>query len=494
MAARVCERLLLLMVVTTLVPSCTDESPPPEPYLGLAVPKDGFQVRTVGADIAPGEDAEYCEVGELPGDPGRTYIVNLIEMANARWSHHLFVNAAVPGSPVDAKLRAMNIGDRVPCLSGGSSFPEAGLEAVFGIQQAYGKVEFPKGVGREYFGRQRLLFDYHYLNTSSETVSARSALNFHVTEASRVQHLGKVFGFYNWTIDTPAGKSAGFTAECPFRRDVKVGGLTRHTHRWGTDFSVWFAGGDRAGEEIWKSSHWEEDVELVFSSPMLLKAGEGFRFRCDYNNTESHPLRFGSSARDEMCVLFGLVWDAGSARTIPSQNCDVTWTDGEGIGRPAAPGAPLPAPSAEEVAACRFGSTQPDGGLSTCADCRCNACATSIVKCALDPDCSPILLCVQRTNCGRNCGTLCQDVIDEHSSAVGLITQAASCIDMKCPACSLQGGGDAGAGDGAAPADGAAAGDGADGNGGDAADGGDSADGGGVDADAGDDAEGGVHD
>src|ERR1043165_4221923 len=73
----------------------TAEPSAPAPIISpedLPVPADGFQLHTVGADIAPGEDVEYCEIGELPGDPSETYYVTSVEIANAAHSHHVIVS------------------------------------------------------------------------------------------------------------------------------------------------------------------------------------------------------------------------------------------------------------------------------------------------------------------------------------------------------------------------------------------------------------------
>src|SRR5258708_32660743 len=93
----------------------------------LTLPADGFQVRSAGADIGPGEDVEYCEIGELPGDPGETYYVGSVELANAVHSHHLVVATALPGTPADVALRAMNLGDKVVCNGTNYEWPQEGL-------------------------------------------------------------------------------------------------------------------------------------------------------------------------------------------------------------------------------------------------------------------------------------------------------------------------------------------------------------------------------
>jgi len=400
-----------------------------EKYLGLETPTDGFQVRDIGTRIAAGDEKEYCEVAELPGDPSDTYYVKSIELANGPRSHHLIVTAAAPGSPMDGKLRAMSIGDKVPCLSAAIAFGEDGAQGVGGIQQPYGRVDYPDGVGRVFHGGQRVVFDYHYFNSGTDAVDARSAFNFHLVKASDIQHEAKGFGFYNWTIDTPPGKTGAFKGECHFKNDVNVGGLTRHTHRWGTDYTVWYAGGAHDGEQIWKSSDWEHDVDHAFAPAVLMKAGEGFRFECDYRNDETHDLRFGTSATDEMCILFGLIWDAGDAREVPDQGCSITWVDSDGVGHAADEAGGFPKPADPLVRACLGGSSKDGGALDECATCRCTSCADPIVKCAVDTECQAVLGCFQ-SGAGD-----CQSVISEHSSAVGMLQQMQSCIETECTAC-----------------------------------------------------------
>ena len=73
-------------------------------YLGLAKPTDGFQIRSVGAEIGPGEDLEFCEVGRLPGDPDTTYIAKSFELGNETGSHHLIGLCCVDRSKCDEEL------------------------------------------------------------------------------------------------------------------------------------------------------------------------------------------------------------------------------------------------------------------------------------------------------------------------------------------------------------------------------------------------------
>jgi hypothetical protein len=290
--------------------------PPPacEDVLCLQAPEQGFQVRSVGATIDSGQDVEYCEVVELPGDPSEIYYVNRFESEMTVGSHHLIVAAIVPGSPTEENAAP---GDRIPCFQT-TAFGED-LDPVTGSQAPYHEESYPEGIGRTYRGGQRLVFDYHYFNTTSGPLEARAAVNFHTVDASRVQKIARSFGFYNFAISTPPGQEASFTTECAFSSDIMVHKLTRHTHKWGTDFTVWYRGGAHDGEEIFRSANYE-DVDHVFLEPVLMQSGEGFRFECTYKNTEAHTLEFGVKATDEMCILFGTWWEAGET-AAPSQSC-----------------------------------------------------------------------------------------------------------------------------------------------------------------------------
>src|SRR5262245_15187380 len=110
-------------------------SPPAQapPYLGLATPTDGFQVRSVGAEIAPGEEREYCEVARMPGKPGDEYYVSSIELGNGARSHHLGIAIAAPGSEAIAQLEALGVGNRVECPGPRLAFGE-GIEVISTIQ------------------------------------------------------------------------------------------------------------------------------------------------------------------------------------------------------------------------------------------------------------------------------------------------------------------------------------------------------------------------
>jgi hypothetical protein len=282
----------------------------------LGVPEYGFQLRNQGTTIQSGEDVEYCEVVQMPGDSSDTYYINGFDSAMTLGSHHLIVAAIEPGSQTDQNA---TVGDRVECFGPASGFG-GDLIDVTGQQLPYHADTFPDGIGRVYQGGQKLVFNYHYFNATEAPLEARAAVNFYTAEESCVEKIAESAGFFFVGIDINDGESASYTASCTFSQDVMVTKLTRHTHQWGTEFPVEFVGGERDGDDIYTSPNYE-DPDYSFDEPVLVKAGEGFRWTCNYVNDSGHHLGFGEEAKDEMCILFPTIYSP-VAREVPGEeNC-----------------------------------------------------------------------------------------------------------------------------------------------------------------------------
>jgi hypothetical protein len=363
------------------------------------------------------------------------YWVNDLELGNGKGSHHLIVSAAIPGSPAEAKIRQMKVGDQVACLNVRLPFGEEGIVDIAATQTPYNRTKLANGVGAKYYGGQAVVFDYHFINLSTETIHTLSAINVHTTDASNVQHQMSGLSFTNYTIDTPPKTSQSFMAECHLKTAVMIGALGRHTHKFGTDFDVWFSGGAHDGEHIWTSKDWEEETQYEFPTPILMKAGEGFRFQCSYTNPGTKDLRFGTSARDEMCILAGSIWAATVGEELETQSCNIVWNDSNGVGHPADEAGGVPKAPALTSLTCELGS----GSDTECKRCTCESCGTPSLACALDPDCLAILQCVgdcvTAGGTGTDCAVQCQPTISAHSSGVGLSRQAQSCISANCNTC-----------------------------------------------------------
>jgi hypothetical protein len=218
-----------------------------------------------------------------------------------------------------------------------------------------------------------------------------------------------------------------YTGECHFGADVMLGDLTRHTHQWGTNFAVWMSGGERDGEQVFVSQDWHHETYYRFESPVRIRAGEGLRYRCEYENDTPRPLRYGTSATDEMCILYGTIWEAEDGVDIGNQDCAIVWTDSEGIAHPADEAGGFPEPAEADIAAC-LGAAPDDA----CSQCRCERCATIANQCATDPDCSAISSCFAACAAGEDCGARCLSVLDAHTPGIGSLQQRSGCFGSRC--------------------------------------------------------------
>jgi hypothetical protein len=282
--------------------------------LSLPSPASGVQVATSGRDIAAGADEEWCEVVELPGTHDERFLVGRIELALTRFSHHLIVSIAPDGSEA---LDAAALNDPVPCA--GAHLFGSGLVTLAAAAKPYVSRELPDGIGFELRGGQRLVFDYHALNTGAAPIRVEHRLNLHTVE--RIDKPARTFGFYNQYIQIPPYSERSFITECQLKDDVLVWALSRHTHRYGTDFRVWWAGGELDGELIWTSTDWEQDIEHRFDEPVVVSAGTGFRWECAFANPTDATLSFGPQAGDEMCILFGSFAALGDDADVEPQSC-----------------------------------------------------------------------------------------------------------------------------------------------------------------------------
>jgi hypothetical protein len=296
--------------------------------LDLQPPQHGFQAETLGIMIEPGEDIRWCEVLRAPGDPTMVYSVDRIETAMTAHGQDLIVSAAPPDSETGS---VMDVGSRVPCTRAGEAFGEELVE-VTSTQLGYHDERYPRGVGQVFYGGQKIALDYHYVNDGEEPLPAKVKVNFHVVDASAVQHLARTAAFNNLTIYTPPGGRSSHLAECTVSQELLVGELVRRTQSRGTGFAVWLSGGEHDGQLLWYSPN-PTDSRLKLPEPLRLRPGEGFRFQCDYRNTTALELRYGVNATDEMCMLDAKYWLADELSAAETQGCLLLEVGPDGVAR-----------------------------------------------------------------------------------------------------------------------------------------------------------------
>jgi hypothetical protein len=89
--------------------------------------------------------------------------------------------------------------------------------------------------------------------------------------------------------------------------NVKIFGMTGHTHKWGTNVKVEYLTAEDA-EAVpvydFPAWDWEEPPVVTFKPPLEMPYDSGFRFTCEWDNQSGQAINFGESADDEMCFFW----------------------------------------------------------------------------------------------------------------------------------------------------------------------------------------------
>lgn len=184
--------------------------------LSLPAPESGFQLEIEGTVIQPGEDVEYCEAVALPGTADDVYYVNRYESEMTAFSHHLNVYSVDPGTALHDEVVP---GVLRECLQPTLGYSNAGpfgdgLRYVVGSQRPRTEAAFPSGIGQKWVGGQKVVFNFHYLNTSPAPVVAKARLNLHTTSKASVIRAPQMFAMLNRSISIPPMSDASFTMQC----------------------------------------------------------------------------------------------------------------------------------------------------------------------------------------------------------------------------------------------------------------------------------------
>lgn len=93
--------------------------------------------------------------------------------------------------------------------------------------------------------------------------------------------------------------------------DVELIFASSHTHERARNFEIRRFDGKKVEDKpFYTNPYWEDPQLMNFDPPMKVKKGEGFEFRCYYDNPTENIVNWGFSAKEEMCQI-GIVFTPG---------------------------------------------------------------------------------------------------------------------------------------------------------------------------------------
>ncbi len=257
--------------------------------------------------MSPGKEVTKCTLKRLDNvDP---IFVTGLKTKLAKGSHHLIVYKS------DETEEQAEPFDCIPFTEGliGGTFP------LIITQMTEEHLEFPNGIAMKLEPNQMIRIEAHFLNYFPEDIVAHADVSFEtIKEADVVAEANMLFyGTPDFSV------KANAVTQTPWNRlsqweNTNVFALTGHTHKLGTNVEVYKTSGeDDDGDEIYpleETFNWAEAPVIQYDPPLSFKKGDGFRYRCTWDNPTNKNVTFGESANAEMCFFWAYYYPSQGYR------------------------------------------------------------------------------------------------------------------------------------------------------------------------------------
>lgn len=164
---------------------------------------------------------------------------------------------------------------------------------------------FPAGTALRLAPRQPLKISFHYANAGTSTITGEVVVRFHPVMGGATPQPLAMLWLMNEAIDIAPKSRLDLETTCTLPRDLTLYDLVPHTHALGVGVDAFVVGGPNDGKKIYASTAWSEGPRVKLDPPLALRAGEGIRFVCHFENTTDARVGFGDDAANEMCVIAG---------------------------------------------------------------------------------------------------------------------------------------------------------------------------------------------
>ena len=282
-------------------------------------------------DMKPGKEVTKCTLKRLENvDP---IFVTGLKTKLANGSHHLIVYKSDETEEQPIPF------DCIPFTEGliGGTFP------LIISQMPEEHLEFPNGVAMKLEANQMIRIEAHFLNYFPEDITAHADVTFEtIKEEDVVAEANMLFyGTPDFSV-----KANSITQTEWYRLsqwpDTNVFALTGHTHKLGTNVEVYKTSGtEDDGDEIYpldQPFNWAEAPVIQYDPPLAFGKGDGFRYRCTWDNPTDKNVVFGESANAEMCFFWAYYYPSKGYRLCVNAG---TYGEDFGIDQICCPGSPL---------------------------------------------------------------------------------------------------------------------------------------------------------
>ena len=252
--------------------------------------------------LDPGEEALKCIFMSLPSDEAIS--VTRIDSVMSVGTHHAILFESDVANEPDGTINdcelLLNVGVRA----------KAPALPLYLAQTPTGQLEMPSGVALKIDGKKPLMLEMHYLNPTTEPMTAGVTFTATLTH-ERVADAG-LFASYNIEIAVPPHGVQTVSGHCDPPPGGQFFAMTTHAHRFMTDANVHRYRAGAVLEELVDSTDYENPGFAKWSAPFLtFESGEEIYYECSYRNDGDTVVNQGQSATTtEMCMAIGYYFPA----------------------------------------------------------------------------------------------------------------------------------------------------------------------------------------
>jgi hypothetical protein len=259
-------------------------------------PAEGFQMG-IDTRAEAGSEIWKCLVADLPTTDLSP--VNRVEAIQSPGVHHMDVMAlGLLDLPIEPGLY-----DCDALYAQHAEMMEDGI-FLFATQNQRESLTLPQGTVALIPAGLRVMVEIHYVNPLPRAAEVWSRINAYTIPIDAMEK--QIWGSAVRTtdIDIPAQTDTHYEwVRCEMNTDIELILLSSHTHALARYVDVYRWDGEKRGELLYDNDDWHAPVLKQFPTPISIKAGEGFEFRCHYRNPTDTNVKWGFRAEDEMCQI-----------------------------------------------------------------------------------------------------------------------------------------------------------------------------------------------
>jgi hypothetical protein len=283
----------------------TDLPPAPDADAGMRI------ITPVVKDLEVGVSHELCAYTGIKID----HTIDIRKAAGYQYKagHHILLFASKINQPAgtihectDAEM---------------ASFREVAATGAEGIpSEAPGNLVYR--VEADYY----LVLQVHYINYEDAPVDSQSVLDLIYAPPGGNYVPAHSIAVLNTDLALPPGESS-LDVHCTMSHDIDAWFGIPHMHQWGKSFTASVTpAGTSTPNTLWNKLDWNPEfmfsppvsTDFTYDQPMHLKQGDNVDVHCEWDNTTSNTLSFGT----EMCVFYMQTIDPEGLGNMDCDNGD----------------------------------------------------------------------------------------------------------------------------------------------------------------------------